>query len=136
VSSFGAPSGAGQLGIIETQSQRVVAERTVVPEGEGSDCGLIMTYRFSPPETERRLGGENDDYIIIVIMGHSGCGTLASAQLLCDEETAAGLLYPEERDLPAFGVCAATYTRARSSLQLDNRIVRSAELVSRFPKKK
>jgi DNA-binding Xre family transcriptional regulator len=128
VSSFGARSDASPLGITATQSQEVVAERTVVAQGSGSDCGLIMTYRFSPPEKERRLGDENDDYIVIVIMGHSGCGTLASAQLLCREGEAKAL-YPVERERAAFGVCTATYSREYSHLAHDNRIITSFALV-------
>jgi DNA-binding Xre family transcriptional regulator len=129
VSSFGARSESGALGIVDTRSQELIAQRTVVPVGEGHDCGLIMAYRTKPPERERRLGDENDDYIVIVIMGQSGCGTLASTQLLCDDENAPRSLYPLERDQAVFRVCSATYTRDPSFVGHDNRSVRHVALV-------
>jgi DNA-binding Xre family transcriptional regulator len=127
VSSFGSRSDSNALGIIDTRSQELIAERTVVSQGAGDDCGLIMTYRFSPPE--RRAGDEDDDCIIIVIMGQSGCGTLASAQLLCNREEAARALYPQKRDLAVFRVCKASYMRELSPVGHDNRVVTSASLV-------
>jgi DNA-binding Xre family transcriptional regulator len=129
VSSFGARSESEALGIVDTRSQALIAQRTVVSVGVGHDCGLIMTYRSKPPERERLLGDETDDYIVIVIMGQSGCGTLASTQLLCDDEKAARSLYPLERDQAVFRVCSATYTRDSSYVGHDNRVVRSVALV-------
>ena len=62
-------------------------------------------------------------------MGHSGCGTLASAQLLCNREDAARALYPQKRDQAVFRVCKASYIREWSPVGHDNRVVTSASLV-------
>jgi DNA-binding Xre family transcriptional regulator len=128
VSSFGSASASGDLGIVATGSQELVARRTVVRQGKGYDCGLIMTYRFSPRARDRRVGDEDDDYIIIVIMGNSGCGTLAGTELICDDEEAARALYPIARDEPVFRVCTATYTRDPSA-HGDNRAIRDKKLL-------
>jgi carbonic anhydrase len=93
-----------------------------------------MTYRFPSPAREGHGGDENDDYIIIVIMGHSGCGTLASAQLLCDQGTAEAL-YPVERERAAFRVCTATYLRETGHRGHDNRTIASFKLVEDDQKK-
>ncbi len=107
-SSFSDEAAAtAELGILREGSARLVARRTVVGRGDvGEDCGLIFAYRFNPDSRP----SEGDDRIIIAIMGHSGCGTLAGTMLACDDSSASAL-YPEKRKRGMMRAFTAIYSR-------------------------
>jgi len=129
----GEASTPGEFGIARRGSTALVARRTVVGPGErqGEDCGLLYTYRFNP----RDAASEDDDRIIIAIMGHSGCGTLAGTMLACEDETASAL-YPPSRARGVLRAFSATYARPAIESQgeasgFDNRTPMSWMLVDR-----
>jgi hypothetical protein len=103
----------------------------MVKAGEGQDCALILVYRIFVPPARRDDGGANER-VVICILGHSGAGTLAGAQVATDPQYAAGL-YPAERGVPHMRVVSATYTRAPIPTNRDNREVTGAMLVEVVP---
>jgi putative transcriptional regulator len=130
-SSFGgAEDPSTELGIVRHGHSTLVARRTVVGRGEeGEDCGLIFTYRSNPIEG----APEDDDRIIVAIMGHSGCGTWAGTMLACREPDASAL-YPQQRTLGVLRAFTATYSRpAKDSgaedSAFDDRVPKNATLV-------
>ena len=126
-SSFGWQGMGNEFGIASTHSGKLVAFRTMVKEGEGQDCALVVVYRvFVPPA--RRQHGRDEERVIICILGHSGAGTSAGAQAATNSRYAAGL-YPAERGKPLMRVVRATYTRGPIASLHDNREVTGAELV-------
>jgi DNA-binding Xre family transcriptional regulator len=127
-SSFGWQGIGNEFGIASTRSDKLVALRTMVKEGEGQDCALVIVYRiFVPPA--RRQHGENKECVVICILGHSGAGTFAGAQVATDPKYA-GELYPAERSKPLMRVVRAAYTRAPIPSLRDNREVTGADLVT------
>jgi hypothetical protein len=132
-SSFGWQGVGKQFGIASTRDQKLVAFRTTVKEGEGQDCALILVCRLLVPPA-RRSPGADKDRVIICILGHSGAGTFAGAQVATAPRLAAGL-YPPQRSVshmrvaPHMRVVSATYTRAPSTSLRDNRVVTGAYLV-------
>jgi hypothetical protein len=130
-SSFGdAEDPSSDPGIVRYGSPGLVARRTVVGRGEeGEDCGIVFTYRSNPVED----APEDDDRIIIAIMGYSGCGTLAGTMLAC-REPEASTLYPQQRALGVLRAFTATYSRpakdsSAGDSAFDDRVPKSADLV-------
>ncbi len=126
-SSFGWQGIGEEFGIVSTRTGRPVALRTVVEQGEGQDCALILVYRMLQAPARRRHGAD-DERIVIAILGDSGLGTLAAAQVATDERFAAGL-YPPERGKPHMRAVALNYIRAATASTYDNREVTEARLV-------
>jgi hypothetical protein len=125
-SAFGRAGGNGETGIVAAGGA-VVARRTVIAAGEnGEDCGMILAYRHNP-RTRGRDSFDDDDSIIIAIMGYSGCGTLAGTELLCTD-AAACALYPEHRGVGTLRAFRVQYRRAEAS-NYDNREIVSYALV-------
>jgi DNA-binding Xre family transcriptional regulator len=118
-SSFGESGEGRKLGVVRSRDRTMVARRTVVKEGRGEDCGLLLSYRRRLPPARRQYG-RDDECIIIAILGHSGCGTLAGTWSACEPEVAARL-YPSERNTPLLRTFRAGYLRSASSSSLDNR---------------
>jgi DNA-binding Xre family transcriptional regulator len=127
ISSFGWQRIGSEFGIASTRTGRLVAWRTMVKEGEGKDCALILVYRNFVPPARRRPGGDKER-VVICILGHSGAGTLAGAQVATNPKCTAGL-YPPESGKPHLRVVGATYTRAPIGSLRDNRQVTDAFLV-------
>jgi len=126
-SSFGRQGVEGKFGIASTRTGELVAQRTVVSDGEGQDCALILVHRIWQPPTRRGIGGE-DERVVIAILGHSGVGTYAGAQVAADPICATGL-HPLERGKPQLRVVAATYTASPVTPPRDNRQVTSVRLL-------
>jgi DNA-binding Xre family transcriptional regulator len=126
-SSFGWQGVGNEFGIWSTRAERLVARCTIVKEGQGQDCALILVYRIFVPQA-RREHGSDAERVVICILGHSGAGTYAGANAAIDSKYA-GELYPAERGKPHMRVISATYTRAPSETPRDNREVTGAELV-------
>jgi hypothetical protein len=126
-SSFGWQGDGAEFGIVSTRSGRQVASRTVVEQGEGQDCALILVQRMMQAPARRRHGADVER-IVTVFLGHSGPGTLAAVQVATDQRFAVGL-YPPERSKPHMRAVAAEYTRASVASQLDKRQVTEAHLV-------
>lgn len=131
-SSFGgAEDPPREPGIVRRASPELVARRTVVDRGkEGEDCGLIFTYRSNPVED----APEENDRIIVAIMGHSGCGTLAGTMLACRDPQASEL-YPQRRGVGVLRAFTATYARpgkqsGAEDSGFDDRVPKSAALVA------
>ncbi len=126
-SSFGWQGIGNEFGIWSTRAGKLVAFRTMVKEGEGQDCALILVQRvFVPPA--RRHGASDKERVVICILGHSGAGTLAGARVATNPTYAAGL-YPPQRGVPHMRAVSASYTRAPISTPHDNREVMAAFLV-------
>ena len=89
-----------------------------------------MVHRiFRPPV--KRTRGLDDEFIVIAILGYSGCGTLAAARLVTEDPAAAAALYPERGHTPRMGIVSVTYNRPPSvAPDDDNRQVESAALVT------
>ncbi len=126
-SSFGWQGMGKEFGIWSTRREKLVARCTIVKEGEGQDCALILVYRIFVPQT-RREHGSDAERVVICILGHSGAGTFAGAKAAIDSKHAAGL-YPPQRGTPHMRVVSATYTRAPNPTPYDNREVTGAVLV-------
>lgn len=126
-SSFGWQGEGPRFGIYSTKKRDLVAFRTVVPEGDGEDCAIIVTYRvFQPPAA--RTNGADDERIIICILGDGGPGTEAAARVATDPQYAAAL-YPPTRGVPHMRVVGARYTRVATPDGRDNRVVTDVYLV-------
>lgn len=127
-SAFGTTNGHGP-GIIAAGEFEPIARRTVICGGEnGEDCGLVFTYRHDPAG---RSGGEttDGDAIIIAVMGHSGCATLAGTQLLCTE-AGAQAVYPAQASQGVLRAFRVGYRRPdASSGRFDNREIVSHDLI-------
>lgn len=128
-SAFGGADGPGEPGILSGDGLRQVARRTVIAAGDdGEDCGLVFTYRHDPRARPGAEPSDDDDVVVIAIMGHSGCGTLAGTQLLCSDD-AARALYPAARDTGTLRAFRVTYRRADATRGFDNREILSYALV-------
>jgi len=126
-SSFGSPAENGDVGIVSVATGELVARRTLVTQGQGEDCALIIVERVFRP-VARRAHGRNDENIIIVILGYSGIGTVAGAHVAISEEFARAL-YPERTGKPLMKVVSATYARPPGPSSDDNREVTEARLL-------
>jgi len=126
-SSFGWQGPRRQFGIAALPSGEIVAPHVLVSEGEGTDGALILVYRVFQPPVQRQVG-DDDERIIICLLGHSGPGTLAAAQLATNPEYAAGL-YPASRKLPRMRAVSCTYFREPGANFEDNRKVTSVKLI-------
>lgn len=127
LSSFGAQQRGKQCGISAMPSNRIVAPHVNVASGKGSDGGLILTYRvFQAPA--RRESDDDDERVVICLLGYSGPGTLATAQIATNPECAAGL-FPPARKVPRMRAVRCKHVCEASPIPGDNREVKEAELV-------
>jgi len=126
-SSFGWQGNRKHVGIAALPSNEIVAPHVLVPEGEGTDGALILVYRVFQPLAQRQVG-DDDERIVICLLGHSGPGTVAAARLATDPEFAAGL-YPASRKLPRMRAVACKYFREPGAKYDDNREVTSVSLI-------
>lgn len=130
-SSFGWQGMGTDFGIVSLRTGKLVARSTFVTQGQGEDCALIVTYRvFRAPR--RRSFGLDDEFIVIAILGYSGCGTTAGARVAFDPAFAREL-YPPRTGEPLMRVVRCTYTRPPSASTHDNRRVETWELVPTDP---
>lgn len=120
-SSFGWESVGAEFGIVSTRTGKLVAWRRTVLDGEGRDCALILVHRIWQSPVRRSSGGD-EERVIIAILGHSGVGTHAAAELATDAACAARL-YPPEPGKPLMRVVSATYTSSPVTPARDNREV-------------
>jgi DNA-binding Xre family transcriptional regulator len=126
-SSFGWQGQGRDFGIHSARSGNLIAKSTIVREGEGEDCALILVQRIFQPQAARPTGVA-DERIVIGVLGHRGPGTEAAARVTTDPKYVAGL-YPPERGKPYLRVVGAKYTRAPDSSLLDNRQLTEAYLI-------
>lgn len=125
-SSFGRVANDGKLGIGCTRTGNLVAPRTLVSEGQGEDCALVVAHRVAL-RNEERFAGHNLERVVLAFVGHSGPGTLAAARVAMAEDAAAEL-YPSRPERPLMGVVRAIYERP-SSTKRDNRKLVTQALV-------
>jgi DNA-binding Xre family transcriptional regulator len=126
-SSFGWQGQGKQFGIAALPSNKVIAPNVIVPVGEGTDGALILVYRVFQAPAQREVG--DDERIVICLLGYSGPGTLAAAQLATDPESAAGL-YPAARKLPRMRAVACKYYREASNpSDIDTRVLTDVKLL-------
>ena len=115
-SSFGYQALGKDIGIADLRSGKLVARCNIVPQGEGQDCALILTFRFWKSRRTRQFGMD-DERVIICLLGFSGAGTYAAAKAITDPKNAA-LLYPPEQQVPLMlPVTATTQRSATRSLR-------------------
>jgi len=126
-SSFGWQGQGKEFGIVALPSNKLVAQHVIVPSGEGSDGALILVYRVFQAPAQRELG-DDDERIVICLLGYGGPGTLAAAQLATNPEFVAGL-YPPARKAPRMRAVACKYFREASALPDDNREVTEVRLI-------
>jgi DNA-binding Xre family transcriptional regulator len=127
-SSFAFRSSEHRTGIWCNRERRVVAERRDTAGGEGSDCGLIITYRSPEPGKMPREAGLRTERCVIVLAGHGAPGTLACTKLLCDRAHDFELYPPEERTAHMRAV-KATVLKADDGTLDDNRDLTEQSLV-------
>jgi hypothetical protein len=126
-SSFGWQGQGKQFGIAALPSGKIVAPHVIVPSGEGTDGALILVYRLFQAPSQREVG-DDDERIIICLLGYSGPGTLGAACLATNPESAAGL-YPPARKQPRMRAVKCTYFRQATVLPDDNRELTGIDLV-------
>jgi DNA-binding Xre family transcriptional regulator len=126
-SSFGWQGHGNEFGIAALPSNKIVAPRVIVPSGEGKDGALILVYRVFQAPAQREVG-DDDERIVICLLGYSGPGTLGAAQLATNPEFAAGL-YPPARMMPRMRAVRCKYFRAAGALPYDNREVTDVKLI-------
>lgn len=127
-SSFGWEGKKEPFGIAETsRPRRVVAPHVVVPAGEGSDGALILTYRVFRAPSQRETA-DDDERVIICLLGYGGPGTLAAAQIATTPDCAAGL-FPEARSLPRMRAVRCRHFSEAGEPPADRRRIISVELV-------
>jgi hypothetical protein len=126
-SSFGTKGQGKQFGIVAMPSNKIVAEHVMVPYGDGKDCALIVVFRIYQ-KPEQREFGDDEERIIICLLGYSGTGTLAAANLAIDPHYAEGL-YPLNRDQPRMRAVECDYSRQRTQLGEDNRVIGDIRLL-------
>ena len=126
-SSFGWQGHSKQFGIAELPSNKVVAPCIMVPSGEGSDGALILVCRVFQMPAQREVG-DDDERVVICLLGYSGPGTLAAAQLATNPEHAAGL-YPLARKVPRMRAVICKYFREASAHPEDSREVTEVRLI-------
>ena len=117
-----------EFGIVSTQTGRMIARRTLVAEGQGEDCALIVVLRLFQPPKLRGVFGKDDQRVIVCALGHSGPGTLAAVRVLLDPRFAS-LLWPPKLGQPLMAAVSATYERAPGSNGRDNRVLTSWDLI-------
>ena len=120
-SSFGAAAKNGDVGIVSVPTGRLVARRTLVSQGEGEDCALIVVQRLWRPRL-RREHGRHDENIIICLLGYSGIGTLAAAHV-ATQSAFPEELYPPNPGKPLMRVVSTIYMRPPAPTSDDNREV-------------
>jgi DNA-binding Xre family transcriptional regulator len=131
-SSFGWDGKNGPYGIAETsRPRRIVAPHVVVPSGEGSDGALILTYRVFRAPSQRETA-DDDERVIICLLGYGGPGTLAAARIATTPTCAAGL-YPAARTVPRMRAVRCKHFSAASDLPIDKRELIGSELVPEPP---
>ena len=116
------------FGIAALPSNKIVAPCVIVPSGEGTDGALILVHRVFRKPSLREVG-DDEERVVICLLGYSGPGTCAAAQLSTDPEHAAGL-YPSARTVPRMRAVACDYFREPSALKDDNREVTGVRLIS------
>lgn len=126
-SSFGWQSQGKRFGIAALPSNKIIAPCVIVPSGEGSDGALILVYRVFQMPAQREVG-DDDERVVICLLGYSGPGTLAAAQLATNPEYAAGL-YPPARKVPRMRAVACKCFREASALTEDSREVTEVSLI-------
>jgi DNA-binding Xre family transcriptional regulator len=126
-SSFGWQGHGKRFGIVGLPSNKIVAPCDIVPSGEGSDAGLILVYRVFQLPAQREVG-DDDERVVMCLLGYSGPGTLAAAQLATNPDYAAGL-YPAARKVPRLRALACKYFRGASVLTEDSREVTEVTLI-------
>jgi DNA-binding Xre family transcriptional regulator len=126
-SSFGWQGHGNHFGIAALPSNKIVAPHVIVASGEGTDGALILVYRVFQAPSQREVG-DDDERIVICLLGYSGPGTLGAAQLATNPEFAAGL-YPQARMMPRMRAVACKYFREASALCYDNREVTAVKLI-------
>ena len=128
-SSFGEFAGSSEPGIVARGSRQPIALRTVIAEGDdGQDCGLVFTYRYNPNPRGARRESEDEDRIVIAVLGYSGLATDAGTALLFRDDVACEL-YPSARDSAVLRAFRARYRRSSAKSGLDDREPVSAELI-------
>lgn len=127
-SSFGWQGLGNEFGIVSTATGKMVARRTLVRDGEGEDCALILTQRIWQPRVRREQGPADDERIVIALLGYSGAGTAAAARTATDDRFAAAL-YPRQAGVPCMHVVSARYTSTPVQPPRDTREVTHWELV-------
>lgn len=118
VSSFATRGKRSAMGIASTRTNQLVARRTLVAHGEeGEDCALIVVHRLgghgdgAPGERDRTGDtASGAERIVMTILGHSGPGTLAGAEVAV-QPTHGAQLYPATSTQPRMRVVCATYVR-------------------------
>jgi transcriptional regulator with XRE-family HTH domain len=129
-SAFGTRSPNDEYGILCNTTGKVVARRVLIESGKGisgADGGLIVVSRVLVKGPTRNSTGEG---LVIVLLGLSGPGTLACAEVLCDPKNA-GALYPPNVGEPIMRAVACEYTREGDADRDDRVLVpNSARLVA------
>ena len=133
-SSFGSPANNGNVGIVSVATGELVARHTLVTEGQGDDCALIVVERVFRPVV-RRENRRDDENIILAILGYDGMGTAAGAEAAISKQFEQAL-YPAERGKPMMKVVAATYARPPGPSSVDNRKVTSARVLEKIFEKR
>jgi hypothetical protein len=127
LSSFGWQGQGKRFGVAELPSNKVVAPCVILASGEGSDGALILVYRVFRTPAQREVG-DDDERIVICLLGYSGPGTLGAAQLATNPAFAAGL-YPPARQVPRMRAVACKYYRGPAAHTEDSRVVTEVNLV-------
>ncbi|RMD81715.1 MAG: XRE family transcriptional regulator [Candidatus Dadabacteria bacterium] len=118
---------ADRCGIVDTETHELVAHRSQPNNDTADDCGLVFVQRTPVPAAKRRHGDE-DEGIVIALLGHGGPGTLGAARVLTSPEAAAAL-YPDELGEPRLYAIRAKYHTGTSDTPRDNRRLLSCSLV-------
>lgn len=125
-SSIGRKGAGESFGVAEMPSNRIVAPHVIVPAGsEGTDGALIVVYRVLHVSETQKV---DDESVVICLLGDSGLGTFAAAQVAIDPQFATEL-YPALRKTPRMRAVKCRYGREPGDPLNDNREVRQVELV-------
>jgi hypothetical protein len=120
-SSLGWTTDGDEIGIAESATRKLVARYVFAQHGEGHDCAMIMAHRIRPLRKQDRID-EDDERLLIAILGYSGPGTYAGASAAVHEETSR-LLYPPECNKPMVRVVQALTHRPGTDDGRDDRKV-------------
>ena len=130
VSAFGVRSPDDEYGIVCNKSGQTVARRVLIESGRPADAedgGMVVIGRVPVKGPTRNSKGES---LVIVLLGLSGPGTLACAEVVCDPANA-GDLYPPVVSVPIVRAVTCRYHRRDPDDSRDNRtlVPGSARLV-------
>lgn len=112
-SSLGWRAAQNVYGIAALPSEKVIVPCGLGNQAEGTDGALIVVYRTGK-DPKQKDGGADQERIIICLLGYSGPGTDAAAQLATNSKHAAGL-YPDERNRPRMRAVSCKYHRDASN---------------------